>query len=141
MLHQSSYGFGLVFRPHDFLPEIYIKRLATTTQILLQYQRWIQDCCNIQGGALFDNSQRLEAVNYYHKELHLGWGSNSRFASEYCQRSTLILEKDNGMQHGNFFHIPQKRLYLSTSETFFELCVSQICKQKLERSWNTIQFV
>ena len=34
-------------------------------------QRRIQDFCNIQDGALYDNKM-LEAVNYYHKELHLG---------------------------------------------------------------------
>ena len=33
MIHQRSYGFALVFRPHHFRPEIYINRLGTTTQI------------------------------------------------------------------------------------------------------------
>ena len=33
-------------------------------------------------GALCDNSQRLEAINYYHKALHLGCCSSSRSASE-----------------------------------------------------------
>ena len=51
------------------------------------YQRRIQDCCNIQGKALCDNSQLLSAVNYYHKVLHVGYGSSPRLAS--ALRSTL----------------------------------------------------
>ena len=38
-------------------------------------------CCNIEDGALCDNSQRLEAVNYYHKALHFGCCSSLRSAS------------------------------------------------------------
>ena len=33
MIHQSSYGFTLLFRPHDLRPEMYINGLGTTTQI------------------------------------------------------------------------------------------------------------
>ena len=33
MIHQSSYGFTLLFRPHDLRPEIYINGLGTTMQI------------------------------------------------------------------------------------------------------------
>ena len=44
-------------------------------------QSWIQDCCNIQDGALCDNNQRLEAISYYHKALHLGCCSSPRCAS------------------------------------------------------------
>ena len=36
--------------------------------LLIKNQARIQDCCNIQGGALCDNS--------YYKELHLGCYSN-----------------------------------------------------------------
>ena len=38
-------------------------------------------CCNIQDGALCDNSWRLKAINYYHKALHLGCCSSPRSAS------------------------------------------------------------
>ena len=43
----------------------------------------VLDCCNIQDGALYDNSSRLEVVNYYNKELHLGCCSNPRSASAF----------------------------------------------------------
>ena len=45
-------------------------------------QKRIQDCCNIQGGALCDNSSRLPAANYYHKELQLGCCSSPRPVSD-----------------------------------------------------------
>ena len=35
MIRQSSYGFVLVFRPHDILPQIYINRLGTATQVFI----------------------------------------------------------------------------------------------------------
>ena len=41
-------------------------------------QRRIQGCCNIQDGVLCDNSERLKAINYYHKALHLGCCSSPR---------------------------------------------------------------
>ena len=53
-----------------------------------RFQRRILDCCNIQSGALCDNSQRLEAVNYCRKELHLGCCSNPRSASGF--KKTVI---------------------------------------------------
>ena len=42
-------------------------------------------------GALCDNSQRLEAINYYHKALHLGCCSSSRSASE------IVLQYQNNV--------------------------------------------
>ena len=49
--------------------------------VRIREQVRIWDCCNIQDGALCDNSQRLPAVNYYHKALHVGSCSNPRSAS------------------------------------------------------------
>ena len=37
---------------------------------------------HIQDEALCDNNERLSAVNYYHKELHLGCCNSPRSASE-----------------------------------------------------------
>ena len=93
-------------RPYHFkffkgcLPQILLGPfLNTLTQIILSslalfifrkldhfiswfgIQRQIQDCCNIQDGALCDNSQWLKAVNYYYKVLHLGCCSSIRSAS------------------------------------------------------------
>ena len=51
-------------------------------------QRRIEDCCNIQDGALCDNSWRLLAVNYYHKALHLGCCSSPISASANYQYSS-----------------------------------------------------
>ena len=48
----------------------------------------IQGCCNIQDGALCDNSKRLPAVNYYHKALYL----------ECCSSPDCFTLCDN---HGN----------------------------------------
>ena len=47
------------------------------------FQRRIQGCYSIQDGALCNNSQRLPAVNYYHKALQPGCCSNPRSASGY----------------------------------------------------------
>ena len=44
-------------------------------------QRRIEHCCTSQGGALCDNSYRLPAINYHHKELHLRCCSSPRSAS------------------------------------------------------------
>ena len=41
MINQSSYGFKLIFRPHDVLPEICINRLGATTQIFIAMDYWI----------------------------------------------------------------------------------------------------
>ena len=54
----------------------------TFKQQFTKLQRRIQDCCNIQDGALCDNSQQLPAVNYYYKALHLGCCSSPRSAAE-----------------------------------------------------------
>ena len=35
MIHQISYLFAIVFRPHDLRPEIHINRLGTATQIFV----------------------------------------------------------------------------------------------------------
>ena len=41
----------------------------------------VDDCCNIQDGALCDNSRQMEALNYYHNALHLGCFSSPRSTS------------------------------------------------------------
>ena len=41
MIHQSSYGFLLVFRPNDLRPEMYINKLGTTTQIFIAMDYFI----------------------------------------------------------------------------------------------------
>ena len=58
----------------------------------VQIQRRIQGCCNIQDGPLCDNSQRLEAVNYYHKAFNLGCCSSPRSASEICVKQLTVLK-------------------------------------------------
>ena len=55
------------------------------------YQRRIQNCCNIQDGALCDNILRLPAVNYYHRALHRGCFSSPRSASAYGRSAKIIL--------------------------------------------------
>ena len=55
-------------------------------------QWWIQDCCKIQDGAICDNSQRLAAVNSYHKELHLGCCSSPRYASVTNVVSRILVQ-------------------------------------------------
>ena len=56
-----------------------------------------------QDGVLCDNSQRLEAVNYYHKALHLGRYSSPRsaydkvdvnhpFANSLPERAMMLLK-------------------------------------------------
>ena len=42
-------------------------------------------------GALCDDSQRLPAVNYYHKALHLGCCSNPRSASDANAIADVVL--------------------------------------------------
>ena len=42
MIHQSSYRFALVFRPHDLQPEKHIKRLSSTTQIFIAMDYFIR---------------------------------------------------------------------------------------------------
>ena len=50
----------------------------------------------MQDRALYDNSERLPAVNYYHKALHLGCCSSPRSASTICEsfKQTCTTEKE-----------------------------------------------
>ena len=60
-------------------------------KVQVSNQRRIQDCCNIQGGALCDNSQRLKAVNYYQRVFHLGCCSSSRYASGFALQFSVYM--------------------------------------------------
>ena len=73
-------------------------------------QRRIWDCCNIQDGALCDNSERLvtvqpltiitPTVNYYHEELHLVCCSSPRSASGLCNVKKVTTGiKENTLQN------------------------------------------
>ena len=79
-------------------------------------QRRIKGCCNIQDGVLCDNSSRLEAINYYHKALHLGCCSSPRSASDVPSQVLI------NFFIGNLATTPSTFL----SYFFFEIYLSRI---------------
>ena len=96
------------FRSVDFIVSIEIGQGV---------QRWISGCCNIQDGALSDNSKRLPAINYYHKPLDLGCCSSPRSASGVVISSSVF--------HLFFFTY----IFHFTSCLFFEADQEQKVKQ------------
>ena len=83
------------------------KRNFGQSILIVSGQRRIQGCCNIQDGALCDNSLLLPDASHYHKVLHLGCCNSPRSASggvsqwlAGCVRG-LNSEKCQTLKNGN----------------------------------------
>ena len=60
----------------------------------LTVKRRFYDFHNTQDGVLCDNSQRLETINYCHKELHLRCCSSPRSASDVYSQLIEVVQRD-----------------------------------------------
>ena len=136
MIHQSSYGFALVFRPHDLWQEICIDRLGTTTQIFI-----VSDYLTLSWRRPLSNrNQSIDLPSKSMDRFLYDIGLHHERVNIDVREVRSFFKKNKSMWQGNFFP-SRRRNWIHVFRKYFSNYVYPKGINKKLKEIGIIQFV